>query len=84
MSAIEMRRQAKRLITSLPEEELRSVLNYLQFLDYRREEEEEDATEELERIPGFAQAMREAERDIAAGRLTPVEKIVRQGRSRLT
>jgi len=40
--------------------------------------EEEDATEELLRIPGFAEEFDEAQRDIAAGRLTPAEKLRRK------
>jgi hypothetical protein len=55
-----------------------SLKTALDFLDFLEQREEEDATEELERIPGFAKQMAEAERDIAAGRVTAVEKLRRK------
>lgn len=75
MSALELRRKAKKRIDGLSPESLKFTLDFMEFLDER---EEEDATEELMRIPGFGKAMEKAERDIAAGRVTPVEKLRRK------
>ncbi|MBM4042650.1 MAG: hypothetical protein FJ290_29530 [Planctomycetes bacterium] len=65
-------RRASRRLKGLSEERLRLADGFLAYL------EEEDATEELLRIPGFAEEFEEAERDIAAGRLTPAEKLRRK------
>lgn len=73
--AARLRRVATELIERLPPERLTSVVDYLAYLDER---ESDEATEELLRIPGFVDALREAEADIAAGRLTPVGKLRRR------
>lgn len=77
MSTIEMRRVARRKIEALPSSKLKTALDFLAFLETR---EEADATEELERIPGFAKEMAKAEQEIAAGRVTPVEDLRRKYR----
>ncbi|MCK4659458.1 MAG: hypothetical protein KAV82_08040 [Phycisphaerae bacterium] len=71
MSIKELRQRAKERIEHLSEGGLKSALDYLDFLEMR---EEEDATEELLRIPGFEEGMERAERDIAAGRVTDWRK----------
>jgi ribosomal protein L22 len=55
MSTIEMRRKARRKIQKLSPRDLRTALDFLEARD------EEDATEELERIPRFSEAMAKAE-----------------------
>jgi hypothetical protein len=75
MSTIEMRRKARRKIQKLSPRDLRTALDFLDSLEAR---DEEDATEELERIPHFAEAMAKAEREVAAGRVTQVEKLGRK------
>ncbi|HUT35209.1 MAG TPA: hypothetical protein VNE39_17095 [Planctomycetota bacterium] len=69
MSRTTLLQRASRRLKGLSEERLRMADGYLAYL------EEEHATEELLRIPGFAEAFEEAERDIAAGRLTPAEHL---------
>lgn len=75
MSTLQMRRAARRKIATLPHGKLRTALDFLTFLEAR---EELEATEELEAIPGFSKQMAAAEREAAAGRLTPVEKLRRK------
>ncbi len=75
MGESRLRQKAKRRIESLSDKDLRSALDYLNFLEDRGEE---NATEELARIPGFEKSMREAQKEIAAGRLTPVSKLRRK------
>ena len=72
MSRIQLLQRASRRLKAMSEERLRLADGFLAYL------EEEDATEELLRIPGFAEEFEEAERDIAAGRLTPAEKLRRK------
>ena len=75
MNAIRLRERAKRRIDALPAHHLTTAVAYLDFLEHR---EEEDATAELRRIPGFSAAMAEAAREIAAGRLTPAAGLRRK------
>lgn len=75
MTTVEMRRRAKRKIESLTPGQLQSALDFIDFLRRRREEEE--ATRELEGKPGFARAMKEAQKDIASGRLVDWRKVCR-------
>lgn len=48
------------------------------FLAYLEEREEDEATTELLALPGFREALRNAEAEIAAGRLTPVADLRRK------
>ena len=51
------------------------------FLAYLEEREDNEATEELLRIPGLVERLRKAERQIAQGRTVPVEKLRRKYRA---
>jgi hypothetical protein len=72
MTRTALLRQAKNRLAALSEERLRVADHFLAYL------EEEDATEELLRIPGFAEEFEDAQKDIKAGRLTPVERLSRK------
>ena len=73
MTKVQLLRRARQRLTALSEPRLRMANEFLAFLEDR----DADPTEELLRIPGFAEEFAEAQRDIAAGRLTPVEKLKR-------
>ena len=75
MTKVDLLRRVKRRLGGLSTPRLRVADEFVAFLEER---EDDDATEELLRIPGFAEEFEEAQRDIAAGRLTPVEKLKRK------
>lgn len=75
MTVTEIRRKAKKHIDSLSSERLRSALDFLTFLD--RPEKAEISRGPRARMP-FDQRMKKAEEDIAAGRVTPAEKLRRK------
>jgi len=75
MSARELRRRAKQRIDGLSPERVSVALDFLAYLEER---EANEATEELLRIPGFVEEFARAEREIAEGKLTPVEKLRRK------
>lgn len=75
MGKTEVRRRAKRRIDSLPDERIDVADD---FLAYLQERESNEATEELLRIPGFAEEFAEAQKDVEAGRLTPVKDLKRK------
>jgi len=72
MTRTQLLRRAKHRLTALSEARLRFADSFLAYL------EEEDATEELLAIPGFAEEFEEAEKDIKAGRLIPAENLRRK------
>ncbi len=75
MGKTETRRRAKRRIDHLSDEH---VLVAERFLAWLEECEGDEATAELLRIPGFAEELEEAEKDVEAGRLTPLEHLKRK------
>jgi hypothetical protein len=75
MSTVELRRETKRRIEQLSPERLQVAAD---FVAYLAERESNEATEELLRIPGLTKALEEAERGIAAGRVTRVEGLRRK------
>ena len=75
MTTAELRQVAKQTLDSLPPEQLKVAAEFLRYLDKRASAE---ATEELLKIPGMLEDLAEAERDIAEGRTTPVEKLKRK------
>ncbi|MBM4032718.1 MAG: hypothetical protein FJ291_13145 [Planctomycetes bacterium] len=77
MGAVDTRRVAKRRLDSLSVDRLRVADD---FLAYLQEREDNEATEELLRIPGFLERLEKAERQIAEGKVTPVEKLQRKYR----
>jgi len=72
--AAELRRRAKKQIESLSSERLRVAADFLSYLEER---ESNEATDELLRIPGFAEQFEEAQRDMAAGRMVNWRKVRR-------
>jgi hypothetical protein len=77
MSATDTRRAAKRRIDSLSADRLRVADD---FLAYLQERESNEATEELLSIPGFIERLEKAEKQIEAGKVTPVGKLRRKYR----
>jgi len=75
MRTRDLRRQARRRLDGLSREHLIVADHVLAWLEDR---ESIAATDELLAIPGFLEALEEAERDIEAGRLTPVEDLKRK------
>jgi len=75
MTKGELLRRAKRRLSGLSKEHLLVADHFLAYLE---EAESVQATEELLRVPGFAEAFEEAQRDVEAGRLTPVEDLKRK------
>ena len=75
MTTTELRQLAKEALENLPPEQLKVAAEFLRYLDERASDE---ATEELLKIPGLLEDLAEAERDIAEGRTTPVEKLRRK------
>lgn len=75
MTKTEVLRRAKRRLAHLSEPRLRTADDILAYLE---DLESDEATEELLRIPGLVEQLEEAERDIEAGRVTPVEDLKRK------
>lgn len=75
MTTAELLQVAKETLDGLPPEQLKVAAEFLRYLDERASDE---ATEELLKIPGLLEDIAEAERDIAEGRTTPVEKLRRK------
>ena len=75
MSPTEILHQAKERLERLSEDRLRVAADFLVYLEER---ESNEATEELLQIPGFLDDFRRAEKEVRAGRLTPVEALKRK------
>ena len=75
MTTTELRQVAKDTLDGLPPAQLKVAAEFLRFLNERISDE---ATEELLKIPGLLEDLKEAERDIAEGRMTPVDKLRRK------
>jgi len=75
MGETDTRRRAKSRIDNLSEDRLQVADDFLAYLEER---ESNEATEELIRIPGFAQKFEQARRDVEAGRFTPVKDLKRK------
>lgn len=73
MSTAELRKKVKKEVDTLNEPQLRAAAKMLRQL-----RTEEDATEELLRIPGFIESFERGMADIKAGRVIPVEKLRRK------
>ena len=70
-----LRRQAKRRIEKLSAERLRVADDFLAYLDER---ESNTATQEFLNISGFAESLAQTEKEVAAGHLTPINKLRRK------
>jgi hypothetical protein len=75
MTTAELRQEARQTLEKLSPELLKVAAEFLRYLDERASAE---ATEELLKIPGLLEDLAEAERDIADGRTTSVEKLKRK------
>ena len=75
MAIAEMRRRLKQRVDRLSEARLRVADDFLAYLEER---ESEEATAELLAIPGFAEALKQAEAEIASGRVTPARSLRRR------
>lgn len=75
MGKTETRRRAKRRIDHLSDEH---VLVAERFLAWLEECDGDEATAELLRIPGLLDDLKEAEKNIAAGRTVAVEDLKRK------
>ena len=75
MATTDLRRQVIERVKRLSPERLRVADDFLAYLEER---EADEATEELLRIPGFLAALEQAERDVEAGDVTPVEDLPRR------
>lgn len=70
----DLRRRAKRRLDRLAPERLRAADDFLAYLEER---ESDEATAELLALPGFRQALQQAEREADQGELTPVAELRR-------
>ena len=75
MATTDLRRQVIERVKRLSPERLRVADDFLAYLEER---EADEATEDLLRIPGFLSALEQAERDVEAGDVTPVEDLPRR------
>ena len=76
MSTAQLRRQLKNRIDKMPVNRLRTAAD---FLTYLHEREEDEAMTLVPRKPLY-QRLAQAQRDIARGRVTPVNKLKRKHR----
>lgn len=65
-------RRAQKRLESLTPERLRVADDFLAYLEER---ESMEATAELLRIPGFEEAFEKARKEVAEGRVTPLEDL---------
>ena len=75
MTVTELRRRAKQRLERLSPQRLAVADDFLAYLEER---DTDEATAELLRIPGFTTAFEQAQREIAAGDVTPVEDLRRR------
>ncbi|MBW4649353.1 MAG: hypothetical protein KME06_11795 [Kastovskya adunca ATA6-11-RM4] len=75
MNTTEARNQLKQYIEQLSPERLQVATD---FLAYLVERESNEATEELLAISGFKEAFDKAKKDIAEGKVTPVDRLKRK------
>jgi hypothetical protein len=75
MSTAQLRQKVKRTVDVLSGEQLKAADRLLRRL---REEDEDAATSELLRIPGFVQSFKRGLSDLSAGRVTPAAKLRRK------
>jgi hypothetical protein len=75
MSTTELRRKVKQAVDALSGAKLKTADRLLRRL---RDEDEDSATRELLRIPGFLQSFERGLNDLAAGRVTPADKLRRK------
>ena len=72
MSPTDVKRLAKKKIDALSPVSARVALDFLEYLDSK---EDAGATDELLAIPGFPSQLREAEREVAEGKVVSVTEL---------
>ncbi len=72
MTTAERREAAKAALDKLPPDKLKVAVEFLRYLEERASDE---ATEELLKIPGLLEDVREGEKEIAAGKGTDWRKV---------
>jgi len=72
MSPTDVKRLAKKKIDALSPVSARVALDFLEYLDSK---EDAGATDELLAIPGFLSQLREAEREVAEGKVVSVTEL---------
>jgi len=75
MNSIDVRQTIDQYISQLSLERLNIVA---EFLAYLADKESKDATQELLDIPDFIESFERGKRDIAEGRVTPLEQLKRK------
>jgi hypothetical protein len=75
MTTTDMRRRLKQRVDRLSEARLRVADDFLAYLEER---ESEEATAELLAIPGFVDALQQAEAQVAQGQVTSVRDLRRR------
>jgi hypothetical protein len=73
MSTAQLRRRVKQTVDALSDEKLKAADRLL-----RRLRDEDAATSELFQIPGFQESLKRGMKDVAAGRVTGVDKLRRK------
>jgi hypothetical protein len=81
MGPTDVKRLAKKKIDALSPISARVALDFLDFLDSK---EDAGATEELLAIPGFMSEFREAERQVAQGKVVPLSELRRRRNRRVS
>ena len=74
MTATQLRKRIQQRVKALSVERLRTADDFLAYLEER---EDNAATRELLAIPGLLARVRKAQREAAAGKLVPFEKVRR-------
>lgn len=75
VQAVKYQEQINHHLKQLSLESLRTIAD---FVGYLANQESEEATQELEEIPGFAESFARGKQDILEGRTTPVENLKRK------
>ena len=81
MTSTDVKRLAKQKIDALSPIGAKVALEFLSYLDAK---EDSAATEELLAMPGLLADFREAERQVAAGKVVPLEELQRRRKARVS
>ncbi|MBD2770609.1 hypothetical protein ICL16_00330 [Iningainema sp. BLCCT55] len=73
--AVQFQEQINEYLKQLSLERLQVVAD---FVAYLVDKESVEATQELEKIPGFAESFARGKKDISEGSITPVEQLKRK------
>ena len=78
VSPTDVKRLAKKKIDALSPVSAKAALDFMEFLDTK---EDDEATLELLAIPGFLAELREAEREVAEGKVVEFTELRRRRRN---